>query len=103
MAKKLSYKRGLLKKVGLWATIWWAVSCLYGLLLVWQAKNLYVEEALPWPQALSRSFVVYQYLWSLLLVIIIGWAVCAYYWLKALKRAKISLKVGLKDLFLTLR
>ena len=103
MAKKNSNQPALLRLVGLWATIWWAVSCLYVLLVVWLAKNLYIDKSLSWGRALSHSFSVYKYLWLLLGTIMLGWVVLAVKWLKALDEAKISLKSGLKDLFFTLR
>lgn len=103
MARKKIKQSKLLRQVGLWATIWWAVSCLYVLLVFWQGKNLYIDDLLPWNKALTQSFSAYTWLWWLLAIIIIVWIIGAFVWVKALKQSKISLQAGLKDLFLTLR
>lgn len=75
--------------IGLWATIWWAVSGLWvvGLFLYKYDSTLVTQDAL-----LDSA------------IVIVGvWGIGALVWLDALKKAKISTKAGLKDLFLTIR
>src|SRR5690242_15066745 len=105
MAKKLKNTKAL-KRVGLWATIWWAVSGLYLVLLVWQAQNYYLGfefSVHEWLSSCGMAFANSVTLQLLLYVIVLVWVVGGFVWLKALKQAKISYKDGFKDLFLTLR
>lgn len=102
----------LLRKVGLWATIWWGVSGLYMVLVVWLAKNYYVQKMnggyqggtlSAWNWAVDRAYVGHDILQWLITVIVLGWIIGGIAWLKALRQADISYSDGFKDLFLTLR
>jgi hypothetical protein len=102
----------LLRRVGLWATIWWAVSGLYIVLVVWLAKDYYVQRVnggyrgstfSTWNWALQEAYAKHNVLHWLITVIVLGWIIGGIVWLKALKQANISYCDGLKDLFLTLR
>jgi hypothetical protein len=101
-----------LRRIGLWATIWWGVSCGYLLLWVWLARNYYVlfsTSALhrstydAWKSALSIEHNHSTVLMVLRLLILFGWVIGFVLWFRALKKNKISYKVALKDLFLTIR
>jgi hypothetical protein len=98
--------------VGLWATVWWGVSGLYILLLVWLAKEQYVAvveaksslgESSLWSLAIKEAYFEYPALSIILILILAVWIVIGIHWLKALKKARISYKEGLKDLFFTIR
>lgn len=91
-----------LKKVGLWATILWAVSGLYVVIIVWVAKDYYIQQS-NWRTAISQAYADNPLLTFLGLLVVAGWIVCGVAWLGALKANKISRKTGLKDLFLTIR
>jgi hypothetical protein len=102
----------LLRRVGLWATIWWAVSGLYIVLVVWVAKDYYVQKInggyqgatlSAWNWSVERAYSERDILRWLITAIVLGWIIGGIVWLKALKRANISYGDGFKDLFLTLR
>lgn len=110
--KKRSKKSVVPPGVGLWATIWWAVSCVYVLLLVWAATdNFAALSAGPgsqgflsdWHSAIASAYRDSAFLQPLLMVIIAVWLIGGLIWLRELKRLKISYKAAFKDLFLTLR
>lgn len=86
-----------LARIGFWATVWWAISCLYVLLVVWLAIIRIGGNGF------SIVFDVYGYLYWLLAVIISVWAIGAVIWFRELKKAKVPYRVALKDLFLTIR
>jgi len=75
--------------VGVWATIWWGVTGLYIILLVWDTQ-------------LANSSHT-PLLVSLALLVAAGWFIGAVVWVDELKRQKISYKLAFKDLFLTIR
>jgi hypothetical protein len=97
--------------VGIWATIWWGVSCAYPLLLIWLARSYYVHLpeaksqgfASDWAHAIGDTFGRYSFLWPLLIAVVAVWLVGGAIWLRELKRAKITYKSAFKDLFLTIR
>lgn len=95
----------LLWAVGFWATIWWAVSCLYVLLVVWQGLNEYSEAAagVSFVDAVGDVFSDSVILWPLFITIAVGWVIGGYIWLKELKKLKVPYRVAFKDLFLTIR
>jgi hypothetical protein len=100
----------LLRRVGLWATIWWAVTGLYFVLVLWVAKDYYVTlgsssvfNMQDWRYAIQQAGQHFPFLAWLLIFIILVWVIGAFVWLTALKQAKITYKNGLKDLFLTIR
>ena len=108
--KKSIYTTPGLRRIGLLATIWWGMSGLVLLTWVWWSQIWYIrfdklqENAfMKWRAALRteyRTNYMIRYLW---VVILFGWIIIAIMWLRSLKRNKISLKVALKDLFLTIR
>lgn len=77
--------------------------------MVWQSRDYFINnpgnpsllENLA--QSIKSASQTSSFLQILLLVIIVGWIVCGTIWLKALKQQKVSYKVALKDLFLTIR
>jgi hypothetical protein len=100
----------LLWHVGFWATVLWAVTGLYAVLIIWTSRDYYAtgttNSALSlnqWLQAIEQALQNHSYLFWLLTLVVLGWIVCAVFWIKALRQAKISYKAGLKDLFLTIR
>ena len=103
----------LLRQVGLWATIWWAVSGLYLVLVVWLAKDYYAQQTASsdyqsnglnaWGRAIHQAYAGHSVLAWLAIGVVAGWAIGAIIWLKALKQAKLTYRDGLKDLFLSLR
>lgn len=99
-----------LASVGKWATVWWAATGTYIVLLVWQSRNYYVERVVATPGAVGAWLWAFRqslghnaYLAWLLFVLMAFWGVLAYVWLEELKKQKISTKDGLKDLLLTIR
>lgn len=111
---KTAYKRRGTKLwgIGWWATAWWAVSGLYLLLLVWMAKDIYVEKAGAtgsgvsigtWLDAISLTYHSSHNLQGLFLFIMLVWIIGSVTWLAELKRHGISYKAAFKDLFLTIR
>lgn len=98
MSKKSGYPHNVkpgspLARIGFWATVWWAVSCLYVLLLVWIARGF----------DFGKAFSENTYLYLLLAGIVFGWVMGAIAWFRELKRAKVPYHTALKDLFLTIR
>ncbi len=91
-----------MKQIGLWATIWWGVSGLYVVLLVWASRNNYVALS-SWKSAISSAYRNSSALQILLAAVVIGWLIGGWIWLRELKRQKISYKAAFKDLFLTIR
>lgn len=98
--------------IGFWATVWWGVTGLYCLLVVWMSKNYYAELSIAdpsdkvlnnWKLAFGDAYSRNILLILLTTMIIAGWVLCANLWLKELKRQKISYKAGLKDLLFTIR
>jgi hypothetical protein len=109
-------KRAALGWIGVWATAWWGVSCLYVLLLFLTARNNYGHyPGLPafgnsfgsmfswWASAIRTTYDNYASLQVLLAFIVAVWIIGGYFWLRALKRQKVGYKAGFKDLFLTVR
>jgi hypothetical protein len=115
MAKRLIGKakpKTVLWWIGLWATLWWAVSGLFVAWLFWESRGLYVSETLnskvvcsrfKWSTAIWHTYTSSRSLEILSILIIIVWIVGFFVWLQELKRKKISLKEAFKDLFLTIR
>ncbi len=101
-AKKSKTKSKKLKQIGLWATIWWGVSGVYLVLLVWASRNNYIALS-NWRSAISRTYYNSDVLPALLGFIVGVWVVGGVLWLRELKRQKISYKAAFKDLFLTIR
>lgn len=97
-----------LRRIGFWATLWWAVSGGYVLLLVWESRN---ETAVSsgsaslgnWLSAIGSTFAGSAALQILLATVILVWLIGGLVWLRELKRHKITYKTALKDLFLTIR
>jgi len=110
-SKLASVKKGsALWWIGLWATVWWAVSGAYLVLIVWLAIDDYVAlnpdtvlSLSDWQLAIHQASEQNPFMNWLLLFIIFVWIIGGIMWLSALKKAKISYKEGFKDLFLTLR
>lgn len=101
-----------LEQIGLWATWWWGVSCVYVLLLAWLGRDTYAVLSASssskgffgnWQSAFNIEYDNHSYLAALLAVIVIGWIIGGVLWLQELKSAKISYKAAFKDLFLTIR
>lgn len=114
MSKKtLKAKPGtMLAKIGLWATIWWAVSGVYLVLLVWQSRDAYSYISTgdnsngfvaDWWTAMGEAYAAYDILQILPMAIFAVWLVGGAIWAGELKRQKISFEAAFKDLFLTLR
>lgn len=104
-------KRGTpLWRIGAWATVWWGVSGAYVLLLVWVAKDYYVERAAGstssslgnWWHAIGDAYTQSVVLPGLLALIGLVWLVGGLVWLRELKRRRISYAAAFKDLFLTI-
>jgi hypothetical protein len=97
--------------VGLWATIWWGLSCIFCLVLVWQSRTRYVQYTVleiggyhfaAWNQAIIHTYGAELWL-TLLSLLLLGWIVVFYAWMKALREAGVSYRAAAKDLFLTIR
>lgn len=88
--------------IGMWATIWFGLSGLYLVLLIWVATDYYTA-GISWVEAVKEAYAQYSILTLLVSIIITGWIIGAIVWLRALKKAKISRKAGLKDILLTVR
>lgn len=110
--KKSKNKSLALRRIGLWATIWWGVSCGYILLLVWLGRNNYaaISESTRsrgffanWWTAISNTYRESDILLALLMLIIIIWIIGGWLWLQELKKQNISYQAAFKDLFLTIR
>lgn len=108
--------RAKLGWIGVWATVWWGVSCFYVLLLFWIARHNYgrylglpsLDDSLSstahwWSMALRDTYHSYVELQILLVFIVVIWVIGGYFWLQALRRQKVGYKAGFKDLFLTIR
>ncbi len=95
--------------IGFWATIWWGVSGIYLVLLLWLSRNNYIYSSMnnsflsAWKGAIKETYTTSSLLPGLLSLIIIVWAVGAIIWIIELKRQKIKYKTAFKDLFLTIR
>lgn len=98
--------------IGLWATIWWGVTCGFVLVLFWRAKDYYLSAAAAtptaqffstWRTALAHSYHGSRLLPSFLMVIIAIWIAGGLLWLRALKIQNIGYRSAFKDLFLTIR
>lgn len=98
--------------VGVWATLWWGISCLYLALLVWTARYRFVALSdsatsagfwRDWGSAISQQYQQQQILRFGLAFIIVGWLFGAAVWMRELKTQKLSRKAAFKDLFLTIR
>lgn len=105
-------KSKTLKRIGLWATIWWGVSGAYVVLLVWASRNDYVafsQQAVPasslanWRSAIEGAYRSSDTLQILLVLIATVWVIGGWLWLRELKHRNISYKAAFKDLFLTIR
>ena len=96
-----------LRRIGTWATYWWGASCVYILLLVWQSKDLYRPlsgfSLQAWWTAIHGAFSRSGLLQMLCTMLVIGWVIGGWLWLRELKRQRISYKVALRDLFFTIR
>jgi hypothetical protein len=112
MSAKRTKAKTALRRVGIWATIWWGISGAYVVLLAWMSKGSYVDISTgfgsndffsDWQSAISDTYSNYSFLPGLLAFILIVWAAGGWIWLRELKRQKISYKAAFKDLFLTLR
>lgn len=104
------YKRGTtLWWIGWWATVWWAVSLLYIVLLFWVAKDLYIYQAVSgnhiaiWASSLADTFSGSDFMQALFAVVILVWVVLGLWWLRSLNKLKLSYRAALKDLFGTIR
>ncbi|HSX16998.1 MAG TPA: hypothetical protein VLH86_02755 [Patescibacteria group bacterium] len=92
----------VLRSIGNWGTWWLAISGLYLVGLVWQARMYHYSDVSWWyamGQAFTHTFIL-QFVQSSILA---GWVALAIVWFNELKRQKISYKEALKDLFFTLR
>jgi hypothetical protein len=115
MAQKRAGKarfRTTLWWIGLFATLWWAVTCLFVVLIIWQSRYLYVQysvtnphELFPteWIVAIKNTYKASGFLDILLLAIVVGWLAGGFLWLHELKRQSIPYRAALKDLFATIR
>ena len=92
----------VLRSIGNWATWWWALSGLYIVGLVWQARTYHFSDV-SWWHAMSQAFTHTFVLQFALSSILAGWVALAIVWFNELKRQKISYKVALQDLLLTIR
>jgi uncharacterized membrane protein HdeD (DUF308 family) len=91
--------------IGLWATIWWAVSGIYLVVLAWMIKNRY-ENSLANEnilKVLKKTYTTSTILQLVLGLVLIVWVLGAIIWLMELKRQKITYRSAFKDLFLTIR
>jgi hypothetical protein len=98
--------------VGFWATLWWGLSCIFVVILIWQSRTYYADQSIlqahsnffgGWQHAISYTYKRTNWLEWLLTVIICVWLAGGLVWLAAVKRQKVSYRPALKDLFLTLR
>lgn len=96
--------------IGLWATIWWGVTGIFVLVLIWQARHLYVSYSpssayslSAWRKAVAGAYSGSGTLPALLTVIISVWIIGGLVWLRELNKQRISYRSAFKDLFLTIR
>ncbi|HUD06688.1 MAG TPA: hypothetical protein VMR34_02275 [Candidatus Saccharimonadales bacterium] len=98
--------------IGFWATAWWALTCVYGLVLVWQARNRLINQSLDhargnslarWFSAVKNTYTSSSILIDLFDVLLIVWLIGLLVWLVQLRKKKISYKAAFRDLFLTIR
>lgn len=98
-----------LRFIGEWATVWWALSGLFLVILIVQMIVVYgdfqtMHSASPsWWYTFIHTFKDHLYIYLLAIIVFIGWVLCGIAWVRALREAKISYKDGLRDLFLTIR
>jgi hypothetical protein len=98
-----------LRRIGVWATWWWALSGAYMLASVWVAKDLYRWHTgggfswHVWWFSYGEAFSDTAWLQLLLGIVAAGWLVGGGLWLRALQQHKISYRTALKDLFFTIR
>lgn len=99
-------------RIGWWATLWWAVSCLYAAWLIWQSRETYALYSLSyqstgffsdWSKAISNTYSKSSSLKLILGLIILIWLVGGVVWLIELKKHKIRYRSAFKDLLLTIR
>lgn len=110
--KTKASRRAALGWIGIWATLWWGISCAYVLLLVWAGKDTYVSlsgktgqggSLSRWHAAIRSTYHNSAVLPALLGIIIVVWLVGSWFWLREVKRQNIGYKAAFKDLFLTIR
>jgi hypothetical protein len=89
--------------IGVWATIWWAVSGLYFVWWFWLAKADYAQFSDGWWSALNSSYASSPLLGQALAIILLIWIAGAAIWFRELKRLKISYASALRELFFTIR
>lgn len=78
------------------------------MLLVWESRNAGSVSGGDysfgsWTSAVRETFADSLFLQASLVAIILIWLVGGLWWLRELKRHKISYKTAFKDLFLTIR
>lgn len=95
--------------IGVWATIWWAVSGLYLALLVWMSQSYitigeHVRTSFvgAWSEAISKTFTQSTFLQLTLLFVIAIWIIGGLVWLYELRQQRMSYRAAFKDLFLTI-
>jgi hypothetical protein len=98
--------------IGIWATAWWGVSFLYITLLVWSARNRFIDISdgkasnafwSDWGHAISQNYQAEKGLRVLAVIIIAVWALGTYIWFSELKREYPSYKAAFKSLFFKVR
>jgi len=95
-----------LRKIGTWATWWWAVSGVYVVILVWQARDYYLARGFSWSDwvaAAQGALMASPFMLAVLMAILVVWLAGAVIWFRELKRHHIRYSEALKDLFLTVR
>lgn len=109
---KKTAKRARLGWIGVWATIWWGVSCFYLVLLVWAGKDRYAtlssspdsgSSLSNWQSALSGAYRDSDFLPALLALIVVVWVIGGWLWLREVRRQNVGYGAAFKDLFLTIR
>lgn len=112
MARKPMKKRQnkTMKWIGIWATVWWAITGLYLVLLFWAAKDIYVDVAAHapdnylanWASALGTAYNNASMMLLLAFIAFI-WLIGGLIWLRELKRQGISYAKAFWELFFTIK
>lgn len=107
---KKTHQSKTMKWIGIWATVWWAVTGLYLVLLFWAAKDIYVNLASSAPDDYLANWIsalgnAYSDSGMMLLLAFIAfvWLIGGLVWLGEIKRQRVSYTTAFWELFFTIK
>jgi hypothetical protein len=115
MVKKAAGKakpKTKLWRIGWWATLWWAITGLYLVWLIWLSRNTFALKQVSDSSSgfisnildsMGNQLTHTPYLIVTLVLIVIVWIIGGVVWLIELNKNNVSYSSAFKDLFLTIR